>query len=219
MTLAQLITTLRTLTRDTGWGSPQFAFQEKPVGKNDGVNAVFQTQHENVVVTDPSSNPAVFFDVGSSTRITAGFSVTDAVNGIVAFSVAPAADSSPFQVYYYWYWFTDAEHTQFLNDAGNWLGFADPTTTTPGLLPALFEYSKSQFFFARAASFADKFDSESPVGGQRAGQAAKALTDLGKAAAEEARRKRDDYYKAQGAVLKPASGTATYGIDPGSPIR
>lgn len=217
-TLASLITQARQNVRDFGIGSPQYAFQAKLKGANDGTNKVFQTEQRNIVALDALGASAVFFDIGTSIRQNSGFTVTDPTNGVITFGTAPAANSNPFQAYFYWQWATDAEYTAWLNDAAAFLEYTDPTLVPSALSTAMMKFVESRFYTARASSFADKFNSSGGIAGQDANPVSEQFRKLSKDAMALAMQLRTEYYQ-NPKRFKPASGVTAYGTDPGSPIR
>lgn len=212
MALADLITELRILVNDTPTSNT--IVRETPVGVLDGSNTHFRLQNTNVV---PGS---VYVTMGSTFRTQAGFT-TDTANALLAFTSAPAANTKPWEVDYNFQWFTDTDHTQFLCEGSGVLGYSstDPTTVPAALYHAMMKFACAAFWRRRSSQYAHKYASSGGQVGHSVDVVTKAFNQLAKDAFAEGEKLRDAYWNKQGRKLSPASGTTTYNIDPGSPIR
>jgi len=210
MTLADLLLNLRGLGNDTATSNA--IRQEVPLGKVDTSNKYYRLQNWPVVAG------SLYMTVGSTWRGQNGFTV-DPATGIITFTAAPTAGSNPFEADYTYYWFSDADHTTFLNVAAKMLGYTDPTGVEDGLVPALLHYALHEFWKRRSSQYANKYSSS----GGTAGHSVEVVTGNFKKLAEEAfdtaGKLRDDFYKKQGRQLNPSSGVFGYAIDPYTPRR
>lgn len=212
MTLAALITSTRTLAADTT--TANLIRGETPGGLNDGTNTKFRTMQRNIVAA------SIFFTINSTYRSQTGLTIDDAGNGLFTISPAPAANGNPWYIDYNFQWFTDADYTEFLNDAArDLLGVSDPTTIATALVAALLQYALGYFYQRRATYYADKYSSSGGQAGQSVDVVTKNFQTLSKGAFDRATTMRDDYYKRLGQRNAPASATTSYGIDPITPPR
>jgi len=211
MALADIITSLRTLANDTPTANS--IRQETPLGALDGSNKYFRLQNYPVVAG------SVLMTTSASFRSATGFTV-DLVNGIITYTAAPAANAKPFEADYNYYWFSDTDHTEFLNRGAETLGFGvDPTTVPVGLISSMLHYALHHFWERRAAQYAHRYASSGGAVGHSVDVVTKAFKALSDKALADAVSFRDDFYKKQGRRANPSSGVTSYGIDPYTPIR
>lgn len=215
MSLAALIVSARTLAKDTS--TSNFS-RETPNGANDGSNKHFTLGYRNVIVAN------VFVTINTSYRSQSGYTFDDTASGIssaalLTFTAAPASGASPFLVDYNYYWFTDAEYTEFLNDSAMKLGQTDPTLVASNMVDILLQYCLGYFWQARATQYAHRYASSGGQVGQSVQDVTKAFKALADAAFKLADGMRDMFYKRQGQREAPATATVNYGIDPMTPVR
>lgn len=213
--LATLITQLRTLARDLPTSNR--SVKETPKGVNDGANTRFALQ--NPILVGATS---IWWSSGSTYRSQVGITVDDANLGLITISPAPGVgtQNSPFQVDYYYYWFIDSDHTEFLNDAARDLtGVGDPTTVIDGLLSALMQYALGHFYQARATQYMHKYSSSGGQAGQSVSVVADGFRKAAKDAFAQGKTNRDEYYKRLGQREAQSSQTISFGIDPITPGR
>lgn len=212
MALSDLITSLRILANDTPTSNT--IRQETPQGVLDGTNVNFRLQNFPLVVG------SVYVTAGSTFRGQAGFTV-DAPNGIITFGTAPLSTTKPWECDYNFQWFTDAEHTEFLGDGAELLGYtkSDPTTVPAGLITPMLKYALAAFWMRRSSQYAHRFASSGGQVGHSVDVVTKAFKALADQATKDGDNFRDAYWNRQGRKNAPASGTGSYSIDPGSPIR
>lgn len=207
MALADLITTLRALAQDAPASKyvPREELTADPTTPADGVNKYFRLKSVPVVGTDSTHHNVFITVVGTNYRTQAGFTV-DLVTGIVTFTAAPTSGVTIIADYNY-YWFSDAQHTQFLNEAaGNLLLSAspDPTTVVQGLVPAMMQYALGNLLKARASQYAERYATSGSDASQSVDAVAKVFLALARGAEKRGDELRDSYYKKQGQGLTPA---------------
>jgi hypothetical protein len=210
MTIADLILRARILANDTATANFQ---REVPTGRIDGTNTHFQLQNKNPI---PAS---MYLTVNTSYRQASGFTVSDATAGLIEITVAPAASANPFWMDYNFYWFSDGDYTEFLNDSALKLSAPTPVTVDPGLIDALLQYSLGYFWQRRATQYAHKYASSGGTVGQSVEKVTEAFRELSNQAFAKGDSFRDAFYKRQGQREAPASAVANYNIDPYTPIR
>jgi len=225
MTLAALITSLRILGHDGPADHTIFGEKLGAVPNGfpvDGSNTVFKIGGQ-----DGHSTPIVAGSVyltypadPTKRRITTGFTLSDAVNGFITFSVAPASSTEILADYNY-YWFSDAQLTEFINEAAQTTvaGTTDPTTIDANLVQAMLQFALASFFQSRASQYAERYATSGGQAGTSVDQVAKMYLDLAKAATIRATQYRDDYYKRQGQREAPSSVVVNFRIDPITPFR
>ena len=222
MSMADLITALRKLAHDGP--TDHVVYSEKlgvrPDGMTvDGSNKVFRLGGQ-----DGHSLPlvaaSVYLTYGSTQRTQTGFAQSDNVNGIITFTNAPTNGLEILADYNY-YWFSDAQYTEFLNEAAQTIsaGVTDATAIIAGLQQALYQYALSFFFQSRASQYAERYASSGGEAGQSVQTVCQQYMALSKQAAARGATYRDDYYKRQGQREAPASTTVTYRVDPITPFR
>ena len=180
--------------------------------KPDGVYRIFFLANFNVVAG------TVYVTQDASVRSQTGFTV-DTANGILTFTVAPLSTLTKFYADYNYYFATDAEYTEFVNQALSYLGIADITGVPQGLEAALIEYAKYAYYQKRATEYANRYNSSGGVAGHQVESVTKNYLALGKSAFTMASDLRDDFYKRKGKRNAPASGSFNYSIDPWTPTR
>ncbi len=221
-TVAALIVTLRSLAQDADVSKVIFGENicADPATPADGVNTHFRLRSAPVV-----SGSVYISTVGGSYRSQTGFTV-DLPTGIVTFTVAPAANAQMVADYAF-YWFADAQHTEFLNQAGDNLQLGqnplDLTTVVIGLQPALIQYALANLWRARASQYAEKYASSGGEAGESVQTVAEAYIKLARAADKRGDELRDGYYSKQGQKLDVSyASPRTYpapGFDPITPRR
>ncbi len=178
----------------------------------DGNRKVFRLANRNVVTG------SVYLTIGSSDRSNTGFTV-DLVNGFVTFTTAPQANQDPFDAEYYLQWFTDAEYTEFLNEAASILSVATADLVNNGLVAALLQLSLFFFYNRRATQYANKYSSSGGQAGQQVESVTSNFRALAKIAYANGMALRDDFYAKQGQQKNPASAVIGYGFDLFTPPR
>jgi hypothetical protein len=220
--MATLISSLRILTHDGP--TDHVIFSEKLGTRPDGftvngTNKVFRLGGE-----DGHSLPlvasSVFISTGATQRSQSGFTQTDNVNGFITFATAPPAGIDVFADYNY-YWFSDAQYTEFLNEAAQTVqaGVADATVIITGLTQSLLQYALASFFKSRASQYAERYSTSGGEVGQSVEAVAKIFLSLSKEASARGKDYRDEYYTRQGARNAPAQAIGNYRIDPITPPR
>lgn len=232
MTLPQLITSLRALASDSL--DSKVIFSEQLGGSDylafpvDGVNTVFRLK--SAPLSDQAGTPVytwlTIIGTGAVSRVHTGFTITDPVNGIITFNTAPNPGSGTPNagVYldYNYLWFTDAKHTEFLNNAAQdtFAGTTtDPTTIVDGLTQAMFQYALSYFWKARASLYAEQYESTGGDASERVQTVTQAYLALAKDAKTQGDNKRMMYYQRQGQRDEPSSQDGNVNFDPITPIR
>jgi hypothetical protein len=209
LALSDIITRLRILSNDTP--TSNLLTVETPSGATDAVNTKFRLQQRPVVTG------SVYLSFGTTFRTQTGFTV-DLVNGILTITAAPAANTE-LKVDYNFYWFTDTDHTEFLNDAAEMLGNTDPTLVPSGLGMAMLQYALGYFWQRRASQYAHRFSSSSMGNAAQVDQVTKNFTTLAAASFKLGDNFREMYYKRQGQREAPASGTGAFAFDPYTPPK
>lgn len=201
---------LRKLADDTAGAN--FAPNETPSGKRDGSNKTFLLAYQNIVTG------SVYLTQNGTIRTQAGFTV-DTANGILTFTAAPLAADNPFSVAYNWQWATDADYTEFLDNALEDLGSVVGGDVAEGLYPALFQIALYHALNRRAIQYARRYAASGGIAGQQVDVVTKNFSDLAEKAWKKGMQLRDDYYAKQGRKLSPASKVFGYNIDPFTPRR
>lgn len=231
MTVPQLIASLRTIAEDTVTKkvifSEQLGGSDMPAFPVDGTNRVFRLK--NVPLADAAGSPSYVWltirGTGAVQRSQAGFTITDQVNGIITFSVAPnpgtANPTDGVYVDYNYVWFTDAEYTELLNRAAQstLAGVTDPTVIQEGLIEPMLQYALAGFWKARASRYAEKYESSGGDAGEKVQTVTQAYLSLAKAAEQRGDFLKLDFYKRQGQRELPSSQDMNVNFDPISPIR
>lgn len=215
MSLASLILSARILAKDES--TSNFS-RETPQGANDGTNTHFTLGFRNIIIAN------VFLTVNTSYRQQTGYTFDDAASGIspaglITISPAPANAANPFLIDYNYYWFTDAEFTEFLNDAAQKLGQTDPTKVAVNLVDILLQYCLGYFWQARATQYAHRYASSGGQVGQSVQDVTKAFKALADDAFALADKWRTAFYQRQGQREAPATATTNFAIDPMTPVR
>jgi len=190
---------------------------ETPKGVNDGTNTRFRLQNPILIATNK-----IWWSSTSTYRSQTGITIDDANIGAITISPAPAqgTTNAPFYLDYYFYWFTDTDYTEFLNDAArDLLAVSDPTTVADALIAALLEYALGYFYQARASQYLHRYSSSGGQAGQSVQSVAQGFFKAADSAFLKAKGIRDDYYKRQGQREAPSSGILNYGISPITPPR
>ncbi len=216
--IGTLLTQLRTLARDLPTSNRSVG--ETPKGVADGSNTKFSLQ--NPILFSVSTTPQIWWSTNGTYRSQTGITIVDAAMGIITISPAPAAgtQNAPFRVDYYFYWFLDADHTEFLNDASrDLIGSGDPTKVIDGLISALLQYALGHFYQARATQYANRYSSSGGSAGQSVDKITDAFQKLAESAFKKAKEMRDDYYKDLGQRESAASTIISYPIPPVTPPR
>lgn len=222
MALSDLITSLRVLAQDgpadhTVFGENLGSITGMPI---DGANQNFRLGGQDGHSLPVVAGSVYITNVGTTFRTQSGFTLTDAVNGVVNFTSAPAVNSV-LQADYNYYWFTDAKYTEFLNQAAQTTlaGATGPAAVPDGLREAMMQYALSLFFTSRASQYAERYSSSGGDAGQSVESVAKAYIAM----AASARKKGDDFkldfYKGQGKRETAAATIPTFRIDPITPGR
>lgn len=219
-TLANLITNLRILAKDTPTSKVVFGEMlgsgDTPSFPVDGVNTVFRLKKP--ALSDAAGAPTyTFFTIvghGAVARSQSGLTITDPANGIITFSAAPnpgngtypVAPPSGVYVDYNWVWFMDSDYTEFLNLACEMVlaGVTDPTLVQSGLDTAMMQYALSQFWYARASQYAEQYRSAGGEASEDVQTVAQTYLALGKAANARGDYLKLDFYKRQGQREAPA---------------
>lgn len=219
-TLAQLITNLRILAKDTP--TSKIVYGEtlgagnQPMFPVDGINTTFRLQKP--ALSDVAGAASfVWITVvghGAQVRLQTGFTISDQANGIITFSAAPNPGNGtypvvpPVGVYadYNWIWFLDSDYTQFLNLASEMVvaGQTDPTTIPSGLDTAMMQYALAQFWFARASQWAEEYRSAGGEASEDAQTVGQTYMGLAKAANLRGDFLKKDFYQRQGQREAPA---------------
>lgn len=233
MTIANLITSLRTLAHDKLTdkaifgeqlgGSDQLAF---PVN---GSNTVFRLKQIPLADAAGTAGAALYVWVtivgtGAVTRTHNGFAITDPLNGIITFTAAPnpgSSNNAGVYVDYNYVWFTDTVYTEWLNQAANdtYAGVTDATQIPEGLIEAMLQYALYYFYMNRATQYAERYESSGGDAGEQVQTVTQAFTALAKAAKASGDAKRKDYYQRQGQRDLPSSQDGNVTFDPITPIR
>lgn len=211
-TLAALTIQARILARDTATSNK--STNETPKAAVGGTT-VFRLQ--NPVLFSVSATPQIWWSDATHYRAQTGITINDANMGMITITPAPATG---FVVDYFFYFFADADYTEFLNDAArDLMGNGDPTLITDALTSALLQYALGHFYLARATQYAHRYSSSGGQAGQSVDVVTKNFQALAKAAMDYARTLRNDYYDRLGQRDAPASSLVTFKIDPVTPPR
>lgn len=216
--LPTLITNLRILGQDTPTSNLINRENLKP--NPDGTRTKFYVDNKPIVGTDSDTN-SVYVTSGNTDagfRSQSGFTV-DLANAIITFAVAPANGVTPFVADYNFYWFSDTDYTEFLNEASKQCSASDPTQVQTGLEPAMMQFALYYYWMRRATQWANKYSSTGGLASQSADQVAKNFHMLAKEAWAAGEKERLEFYKNQGQNVKAATSVINYGIDPYTPIR
>lgn len=211
--IATLITNLRQLSNDTPTANLISRETMKP--KPDGTRKKFYVDYQDLV------SGSVYTTIGNTDagfRIQTGFTV-DLANGIITFSAAPAAGSDPFTADYNFYWFTDTDYTEFLDEASKQLSVLTAEQVPSALSMALMQFGLFYFWQRRASQYASRYASTGGLSSQNVDTVTKNFRDLAKAAWDSGTKFRDDYYLKQGEQNQPAAAVFNYGISPYTPKR
>ena len=230
MTMATLLTSLRAMVHDGP--ADHTIFGEKlgvlPNGYPvDGSNTVFKLGGEDghstpiVDLGTPPDAGSVFLTytaTNGARRTQTGFTISDAVNGFITFAVAPTAGIEILADYNY-YWFSDTQHTEFLNEAAQTTqaGVTDPTQVGAGLIQAMMQFAAANFFQARASQYAERYATSGGQAGTSVDVVSKTYLSLAKAATLRGTQYRDEFYSRQGQRNAPAAVIVNYAIDPITP--
>ena len=198
--IAAAIVKVRTSLGDSAAGKLQ---RGENLPKADGSTTIFFLQNFNIV---PGS---VFVTQDTSVRSQAGFTEDD-INGIITFAVAPVATLTTFRADYNYYVATDAEYTEFINDALSMLGLDDVAAVPVGLESALVKLAQYGFFTKRATDYATRYNSNAGGAMFAVESVCANFTKLATANFNQGTQMRDDYYKRQGRRAAPASGSIAY---------
>lgn len=240
MTLADLITSLRILSHDGPTDHVVFGetLGSRPDGLIiDGINTTFRLGGEDghslplVASSVYMTAPGGFYPFGvggfgtgayggTYVRTQQGFTVVDLVNGFVTFTYPPSV-GMVLQADYNCYWFSDAQYTEFLNEAAQTTlsGISGPTFVPTGLVQAMLQFALALFFESRASQYAERYATSGGEAGQSVDSVAKTYMSLSDKAMKRGQSYRDDYYKRQGQREAPASAVITFRIDPITPFR
>lgn len=180
--------------------------------KPDGVNKFF------LLANFPVVSGSIFITQDASVRSQSGFT-PDYTNGSITFATAPAATLTKFCADYNYNIATDAEYTEFINDALSMLGLADITAVPQGLEAALVTLAKYGYFTKRSTDYATRYDSSGGIAGHQVSTVTSNFLKLADKAFTQGTDMRDDFYKRQGRRAAPASGSISYHIDPYTPER
>ena len=198
--IAAAIVKVRTSLGDSAAGKLQ---RGENLPKPDGSTTIFFLQNFNVVAA------SVFITQDSVIRSQAGFTL-DGPNGIITFNTAPLATLTTFRADYNYYVATDAEYTEFINDALSMLGLTDVTAVPQGLEAAFVTLAKYGYFTKRATDYATRYNSNAGGAMFAVESVCANFTALADKAFTQGNDMRDDYYKRQGRRSAPASGSVAY---------
>lgn len=130
----------------------KLAYRKKVIGVQNGTNLVFKTFEMRRVSTlvTPTGPVGVFLDDVLKT-----VSSEDLPSGQFTVASPAPTDGQSLVATYYHQWFTDAEITQFLVSASEWIGFVDNFPNIPeDLRPAAKEYAAFQGYQKLASKWA-----------------------------------------------------------------
>jgi hypothetical protein len=212
-TMADLIQRMRTFADDSP--SANYIRGETLKPKPDGTRLRFFLDHQNI------AKDSIFITNGSGEanyRMASGFNA-DLSNGIVTFDVAPGVGVNPFEADYNFFWFTDADHENFLNNGAIYLGYSNPLSVIAGLVPAMLQFGLHHYWIRRASHYAHKYASSGGMASHSVDVVSKEFHALANSAWDKGVQFRDDYYKRLGQRSAPASAAPAFGIDPFTPIR
>ncbi len=202
-----LIGSIRVEVDDPSTG--QSVFRETPLGVRDGVNVLFQLQNKNIVANTPLRT------YGSTVRSNAGFTVADAVAGVLQLSSPPDLNITfPFVFDYYFQWVIDADYQTWIDTATLEVGGASGTDPGSGLYPAVIAFVAAKFWARRSSDAARKAQASGGGAEENLTSQAKAFLDLSREAYKRGCSLRDDFYKRFGKRNAPASYTITQGVTP-----
>lgn len=235
--IAGLTTSLRRLTHDDV--DDKVVFSEQLGGNDqlafpvDGVNRTFRLKSAPLANPNTSGTQdatyvwVTIIGAGATVRSQSHtlFSVTDQVNGIITFAVAPnpgsAVSNAGVYVDYNFFWFTDAKYQEFLNQAANMTvaGVTDATQIAEGLVEPMLQYAIAYFWKARASQYAERYESTGGDASQRVQTVTQAYLALAKEAQSRGDYLKKDYYQRQGQRDLPSSQDGNVSFDPITPIR
>jgi len=227
MPIADIITSLRTLSQDGPADKVVFGenLGNNPTMPVDGTNKKFRLG--GPAKTIPVVAASVYITIvgtGAVFRTQTGFTLDDATNGLISFTVAPnpgAGQGNGVYADYNYQWFTDAKYTEFLNESAQQTlaGVADPTAIVEGLKEVMLQYALAHFWMSRASQYAERYSSSGGEAGQSIESVAKAYITMADNANKRADKLKLDFYKRQGQREAPAVSLPHFSIDPITPVR
>lgn len=204
------ITRLRQLADDAP--KANYAAQETPGGKRDSSNVLFWLAHRNVVAS------SIYLTSGATVRTQSGFTPNE-VDGFITFASAPTGNETPWYVAYFWQWATDADYTEYLDEALGNVGVLRGGDPAEGLLPAIYQFALSAAMTRRAIEYARRYQATGGI----AGQQVDVVTNNFRMLAKDAWARATDLLRAfsdrQGRKLAPSSRVIQHRIDPYTPGR
>jgi hypothetical protein len=192
-------------------------------GKTDGVNKIFKTfEFRRVTDFTTAASPMGVFK--NSTAVTPATDLTsdDLVSGHFVLSTAPV-DGDVVEATYYYQWMLDAELTQFITSAMQWLGVGTDITTIPdGLNPALLHYAGQESYHKLSIKWSTRA-SETYLLEDAPDAKNQGVVDSFRKLAEDFKVKsielRDNFYTRQGQTLAPLFGVAAGSVRELTPQR
>ena len=212
MTAANIILAVRQDVKDAA--KSNIVRGEVPSGDVDAVNKRFYLAYQPIVTAS-----AKVYQNGTLLTLTTNYTI-DEETGIITFVAIPAVGTK-IEVDYYYNWFNDASYTSFLDNASQSLGFASATITSipEGLIPATLKFVAHYYYKARAAFYANRFNSSTAGQTVNVDVITKNFKDLATECWEEAIELRNDYYKKFGQQNQPASAVTAPSISNYTPQR
>lgn len=198
---------IRTLLSDGP--TDKLCWRKQIIGQLDGVNVYFKTfefRRISAFVTATGTTVGVFVN-----NVLAAVTSEDLTSGQFVMTTPPS-NGDNLTATYYVQWFTDAELTQFLVSAAEWIGVADNfINISEGLRPAAKEYACAQAYQKLVSRFSANLSEtyqlfDAPD--QKRFDPIKAWMDVAEKKMKLAFELRDDFYKdRQGMALAPIFGT------------
>ena len=179
-----------------------------PIGIQNGVNKNFKTFEFRRITTfvGATGRLGVFVNGVAATVASDDFSDT----GEFTLSTAPV-NGDRIECTYFVQWFTDAELTTFLTEAGYWMSLVDYTTLDVHLIPALLNYAAGAAYLKYAIRWAERMSEVFRTEDSPDAEILKLAAEYRKssdALYKQAERIRNDFYTRQGQSLQPAYATA-----------
>lgn len=216
-------TDLRILISDND--TDRYAYRKKCFGEVDSINLSFKTLEFRRVTsfTNTITSAAPLGVYVSGTRVaTASITSDDTATGEFILVAAPTGNQNVEATYYY-RWFIDAEITQFLTAASEWLGFTTDYTLIPeGLRPSAKYYAAQEAMHKMAARWVERMSEQYLVEDQP-DQRNLGVAESYRKLADDYKKKslelRDQYYTRQGQSLAPLTGNNYGSVRSNQPKR
>lgn len=217
MTWTTSVADLRTLLSDGP--TDKLRFRKAIVGEIDGANKFFKTfefrrieDFTNVALAAPFGVYKKTRATGAVVRLTSvDFTSDDPDTGVFELVAAPAIGTS-LEATHHVQWYTDAEITEFIGQACQWLLSVDSPLNIPdGLQPCVLQYGAHLAYQKMAIRWrerhSDVFRMEDAPKNENAQSPTQEFLMMAKHFGDQATKLRNTYYERQGQNLQPLHGT------------